>query len=111
MSNPFIWFDNRSKNSEQTTTFYCDLFGWNNQEGPEMKMLLGNDEPFAGVFDAPSSVTGWIPYIEVDDLSDSEKKAVSLGGNVVQIRTKGPAGEYTIIKDPGGAHFALWKRG
>jgi len=110
MSNPFIWFDNRSKNSEKTTNFYSDLFGWNNQEGPGMKVLLGEDGPFAGVFDAPSSVTGWIPYIEVDDFEASEKKAVSIGGEQVQARTKGPAGEYTIFKDPGGAHFALWKK-
>jgi predicted enzyme related to lactoylglutathione lyase len=110
MGNPFVWLDNRSENSDETVRFYSDLFGWNSQDGPGMKMLASGDGPFAGVFDAPSPVTGWIPYIEVDDFDGSEKKAAALGGQIVQERTKGPAGEYAIVRDPGGSHFALWKK-
>jgi predicted enzyme related to lactoylglutathione lyase len=110
MGNPFVWFDNRSEKSAETAQFYSDLFGWNSQDGPGMKMLTSGNAPFAGVFDAPSSVTGWVPYVEVDDFEGPEKKAAALGGHVVQKRTKGPAGEYIIVEDPGGSHFALWKR-
>ncbi len=88
MENPFVWFDNRLRKSAEITQFYSDLFGWNNQDSPGMKVLASWEGPFAGVFNVPSSVTGGVPYIEVEDIAASEKKAVFLGGNVVQKRTK-----------------------
>ena len=111
MSNPFVWFDNRSARGDETAKFYSDLFGWGAGEGPGMTMLNGEDGPFAGVMDDTSPINGWIPFVEVSDLEKSEGQATQAGGAIAQARTDGPAGTYTIVRDPGDAHFALWKRG
>jgi predicted enzyme related to lactoylglutathione lyase len=38
------------------------------------------------------------------------EKAQTLGANVLKEKTRGPAGHYNIIRDPGGAALALWQR-
>jgi hypothetical protein len=72
-----------------------------------MTMLAGEKGPFAGVGEEEGMV-GWIPYAQVDDVDDATKKAKALGGTVVKAKTRGPAGEFSIIRDPGGAAVALF---
>jgi predicted enzyme related to lactoylglutathione lyase len=110
MSNPFVWMDNRaSKDSSAAAAFYSDVFGWTTSDGPGMTMFAAEaPPPFAGVFDAPSDIIGWVPYVQVADLGEAEKRTVDAGGEIAQARTKGPAGEFTLVRDPGGSPIALW---
>jgi predicted enzyme related to lactoylglutathione lyase len=35
---------------------------------------------------------------------------VSLGARLLREKSRGPAGEFTVVRDPGGAALALWKK-
>jgi hypothetical protein len=73
-------------------------------------MLATGAAPFAGLGGLEGMTAGWVPFVEVDDLGGATKRATKLGATVVKPRTRGPAGEYAIVRDPGGAAFALWQK-
>jgi uncharacterized protein len=109
MTEPFVWFHNGSKDPERSIRFYEKLLGWKSTEGPAgMTMFGGERGPFAGV--ASEETAGWVPYVQVDDLDAATKKAVKLGATVLKPKTRGPAGEFSVVSDPGGAAVALWQK-
>jgi uncharacterized protein len=112
MSNAFVWFHNDSQDSDRTETFYAELLGWERSDGPGgMSFLAGAAGPFAEVRAAAGKrPQGWVPYAEVDDVDVATQKALELGGRVVADRMTGPAGDFSIVRDPGGATVALWQK-
>ena len=112
MSKPFVWFHNGSSKPADSIGFYEKLLGWKPSPGPGgMTMFEGDAGPFAGVGAEDGASRGWVPYAEVQDLDAAAKKAVKLGAEVLQPRTRGPAGDFAIMRDPGGATVALWQKG
>ena len=111
MSLPFVWFDNVGSARSETTAFLSRVFDWTaNDIGPMTFLASGDAAPFAATCDAMAGVSGWVPYLEVDELSGAVKVAVANGATIVAENLEGPAGVATVIKDPGGAPLALWKR-
>lgn len=108
----FVWFHNASKNPSESAAFYEKLLGWKPAAGPPgLTMLAGATGPIAAIAAKDGKATGWIPYAQVDDVDAATKRAVALGGELLQEKTRGPAGEFSIVRDPGGAAFALWQKG
>jgi predicted enzyme related to lactoylglutathione lyase len=111
MTHGFVWFHNSSDNAADTSTFYEKLLGWKASAGPAgLTMLAGETGPFAGVAPKEAGVPGWIPYAQVDDVEAATKKAQRLGATILSAKTRGPAGEFSIVRDPGGAAVALWQK-
>lgn len=111
MPKAFVWFHNRSKNPKQSITFYDELLGWKSADGPPgMTLFVGDDGPFAGVGETAGHENGWLPYVQVDDVVRATERAKKLGAEVIEARVKGPAGDYSVIRDPGGASVALWQK-
>lgn len=111
MSDAFVWFHNSSNRPAESTAFYESLLGWKPTEGPGgMTMFVGERGPFASVRPSDDGATAWLPYAQVDDVDAATSKAVSLGAQVVAPKTRGPAGEYVVVRDPGGAAIALWQK-
>lgn len=111
MTSVFVWFHNSSSKPSDSARFYEKLLGWKPSEGPPgMTMLAAGASPFAALGTKEGKVGGWVPYVQVDDVDGATKRAVSLGAEVLQEKTRGPAGEFTIVKDPGGASIALWQK-
>ena len=112
MPSPFVWFDNIGGNRPATTKFLTDAFGWApNDIGPMTFMTAqGKDKPFAATADAMEGVSGWVPYLEVDDLAAATENARLHGAEIIAENVKGPAGDASFVRDPGGAPLALWKR-
>jgi hypothetical protein len=111
MSEAFVWFHNSSDKPTESRVFYERLFGWKAAEGPAgMTMLAGEKGPFAGISLKDAGDAGWLPYAQVDDLDAATKKATELGAAVVKEKTRGPAGEFSVVRDPGGATLALWQK-
>jgi len=112
MSEAFVWFHHSSNKPADSVGFYRSLLGWAPTDGPPgMTMFAGEAGPFAGVGDAPEAdIVGWLPYVQVDHVDTATQKAESLGATLVKPKTRGPAGEYTIVRDPGGAAIALWQK-
>ena len=113
MSSPFVWFDNIGDNRPATTDFLQRAFGWAPKDIGPMTFLTadGQAQPFAATADAMEGVSGWVPYVEVDDLPAAVENARKHGAKVIAENLKGPAGDASFIRDPGGAPLALWKRG
>jgi predicted enzyme related to lactoylglutathione lyase len=111
MSEGFVWFHNHSTNSNDSKTFYETLVGWQASDGPAGMTLFGGAKgPFAGLGTATDDVSGWLPYVQVDDVDAATKKAVKLGAKLVSPKAKGPAGDFSVVRDPGGAAIALWQK-
>jgi predicted enzyme related to lactoylglutathione lyase len=110
MEQAFVWFHNSSGRPSETVSFYHQLLGWNEVESPPGMTLLGGDGgPLAAVGEAEGA-EGWIPFAQVEDVDAATSKAQELGAAVLKEKTRGPAGEFSILRDPGGAVVALWQK-
>ena len=111
MSETFVWFHNSSEKPSDSAEFYEKLLGWGPTDGPGgLKMFAGAKGPFAAVGSPEGGIVGWIPYVQVDDVDDATKRAKTLGATLVKAKSRGPAGEFSIVRDPGGAAIALWQK-
>ena len=62
-----------------------------------------------GAMDESDGVpAGWLAYVQVDDVDAAAEQASGLGAELVKPRTRGPAGDYVVVRDPGGGIVALW---
>jgi predicted enzyme related to lactoylglutathione lyase len=114
MSTPFVWFHHNGQKSKETKKFFEALVAWKTSEGPAgMTMLSAEGSPFAAIGSAEDRYGDrdeWVPFVAVDDVEAATKRAVSLGATLLREKSRGPAGEFTVVRDPGGAALALWKK-
>ena len=114
MSSPFVWFHHNGDKPLETKTFLESLLDLRAAEGPGgLTMLATGAGPFAALGskeDRYGDRDEWIPFVAVEDVDAATKRAVGLGASLVRKRSRGPAGEFTVIRDPGGAARALWKK-
>ena len=111
MTQGFVWFHNSNDNPSDSSQFYERLFGWTASAGPGgLTMLAGSGGPFAGVAQKGAGAAGWIPFAQVDDVDAATKTAVALGATMVNAKTRGPAGEYSIVRDPAGRPSPFGRR-
>lgn len=110
---PFVWFDlaARSDDADTATEFYRALFDWPAQadrHGPYRAWFQGDSMPWAAVVASEDLPPGWLPYVRVGDLDTATATAVDHGAEVLVPANDGPAGTAAVIRDPAGAHLALW---
>lgn len=111
MTQGFVWFHNSSDKPSDSSSFYQQLLGWTPSAGPGgMTMLAGDGGPFAGIAPNDGGAAGWIPFAQVDNVDAATLAAQRLGATVLSPKTRGPAGEFSIVRDPGGAAVALWQK-
>jgi hypothetical protein len=111
MSEPFVWFHNHSDSPAESKSFYQKLLGWTPADGPGgMTMFAGEKGPFASLLPKGNATAGWVPYVQVDDVDAATKKATKLGATLLEPKRRGPAGDFSVIRDPGGAAIALWQK-
>lgn len=114
MANPFIHIELHTKDIEKSKKFYAGMFDWKLEDIPGMDYTFINvgDGTGGGMMKnpVPGDNDNWLPYILVDDVASSTKKAASLGGVVVRDITEVPGmGWFSVITDPTGAAFGLWQ--
>jgi predicted enzyme related to lactoylglutathione lyase len=111
MSDAFVWFHHNAGAAAASADFYVRLLGWRASPGPGgMTMLSGEQAPFAATGVAYGDTPGWIPFVEVADVTAATRQATHLGAKMVQAKTRGPAGEFSVVSDPSGAAIALWQK-
>ena len=111
MSEAFVWFHNGSDKPAAARDFYEKLFGWKPADGPAgMTLFAGEKGPFAGLAAKEGKTAGWLPYVQVEDVDVATTKALKLGATLVREKSRGPAGDFSVISDPGGAALALWQK-
>ena len=97
--------------------FYADLFGWAYQDvegSPIPYAIIRNGDRSNGSIRAQGNAekgmpSYWAPYFAVASCDESCAKAVELGGRVVVVTARVPAGAFAGLTDPPGAFFAIFE--
>lgn len=112
------WMDLTVENAEQVRDFYASVVGWtpeNVEMGGYSDFIMkapGVEQGVSGICHARGSNADlppqWLIYITVDDLDQSVKTCLSLGGSVISgPKNYGEEWRYCVIRDPAGAAAAL----
>ena len=114
MANPFVHIELHTKDVGKSKKFYTSLFNWELEEFPGMDytIIKVGEGTGGGIMKnpVPGGPDKWLPYVLVDDIAASTKKAASLGATVVQDVTEVPdMGWLSVIVDPTGAAVGLWQ--
>ncbi len=116
--NSLCWADLSTPNSERASKFYAELFGWQlmkDEKDPSGYIHIKNGEHFIGGIPPaehrnPNSPPHWLIYFQVADVQAATAKAGQLGGKVLMpVRAMENVGTWSIVSDPQGAVFALFK--
>ena len=118
MANPFIHVELNTSDPEKAKAFYAKLFQWQLEEVPNPAVPTGSYTMIkvgagtgGGIMkQIPGGPSGWLAYVEVDDIHAATQKAKSLGGKVMKDVTEVMGmGWFSFIQDPTGAVLGLWK--
>lgn len=116
MANPFCHVELNTTDVKKAKEFYGKLFDWKLEDmespGGGYTMIGVGEGTGGGMMKnpIPGAPSFWLAYILVDDIQASTKKAQSLGASVMRdVTPVGDFGWFSVIADPTGAHFALWK--
>ncbi len=114
MANPFVHIELHTKDVDKSKKFYTGMFDWKLQEFPGTDYAIINvgEGTGGGIMKnpMPDDQDNWLPYILVDDVAASTKKAKSLGAAVARDITEvQDMGWFSVIIDPTGAAFGLWQ--
>jgi predicted enzyme related to lactoylglutathione lyase len=111
-TNRFNWVEIRVRDLEKAKNFYGSLFDWK-ISGDENKdwaywLIDTGEKPGGGMWRFPKEKPiGVLVYISVDDIDQTLKKAVELGGKIVAPKSKEGENAMATIADPDGNLFGL----
>ena len=118
MANPFVHVELQTQALDKSVEFYGQLFNWKLEDmpmgdsGEKYVMISVGDGTGGGMMqhpmaDAPSC---WVPYVQVDNLSETTSNAKNLGATILKENCEVPDhGWFTIIQDPTGAVLGFWQ--
>src|SRR5262245_59533642 len=120
MANPFVHSELNTTDLEKSKAFYGKLFDWKYEDMPGADGMqytvigVANNKHGTGggrlKERMPGAPSAWMPYVLVDDIQASTKKARSLGATVLKDVTEVPEmGSLSILRDPTGAIIGLWQ--
>jgi predicted enzyme related to lactoylglutathione lyase len=118
VDNAVCWADLSTPSPERAGKFYSGLFGWEltkDPKDPSGYLHIKNGEHYIGGVPPaehrnPHVPPHWLLYFQVADAKAATDKATQLGGNVlVPLTTMEKVGTWSIVADPQGAVFALFK--
>lgn len=112
------WTELTTGDTKTAEKFYTQLFGWtpkrSNMPGMEYTEFHVGSAAEGGMMPTPKEMPNvppnWLPYFEVRDPDATATKAASLGGRPIVPPTDIPqVGRFSVIQDPQGAVFAIFK--
>ena len=117
MANPFVHVELNTTDPEKAKSFYSKLFSWKMEDMPmgpsgTYTMISPGEGTGGGLMKhpIPGAPSGWLAYVDVDDVKAATEKARSLGANIMKDVTEVPKmGWFSIITDPTGAPLGLWQ--
>lgn len=113
-----VWNELLSSNAGAIQDFYAKLFGWGIQlhdMGPVKYTVYTRGEvPAAGMMQMTADMgpmpSNWLPYFGSDDVDATAAKTRELGGSVMMPPGDVPnIGRFTVLQDPQGAVFGIFK--
>ena len=116
MPNPFVHVELNTSDVGASKRFYGGLFDWNLEDMPmgdmTYTMIKVGEGTGGGMMKhpKPGQPSVWVPYVQVNDIRESTKKAGSLGGKVIVDSQDIPGGgTFSVVLDPTGAAFGLFQ--
>lgn len=112
------WVDLTVNDAEGLRDFYQAVTGWTPSpvamgEYSDFNMNVAAGRPVAGICHARGSnagqPTGWMIYIAVANLDESIATCAARGGEVVHGPRFAGNARFCVIRDPAGAHAALYQ--
>jgi predicted enzyme related to lactoylglutathione lyase len=112
------WADLSTPDTKRASDFYTGLFGWSIFADPKDTsgyLHIKNGEHFIGgvppsKYRQPGTPPHWLAYFQVDDVDATASKAKELGSNLyMPPMTVEGVGRMSIVADPQGAVFAIFK--
>ncbi len=107
----FCWVDLATTDAPAAQRFYAELLGWDAPGVDRYVHWTRDGHDVAGVYprdDEPH----WTSYVAVADADATAARASALGGSVAEAPfDAGPEGRRALLRDPAGAHVALWQAG
>jgi predicted enzyme related to lactoylglutathione lyase len=112
--NPFCHVELNTTDLKKAKDFYSKLFDWKLEDMPDgnYTMIRVGEGTGGGMMKnpIPGAPSFWLAYVLVDDVEAATKKAKSLGATVMKdVTPVMDYGSFSVLADPTGAHFALWK--
>jgi len=112
-----IWRDITVDNADELRDFYSQVAGWRHEDCNmgdynDYNMIpAGGTEPAAGICHARGANDNmpaqWLMYVAVEDIDESIRRAVALGGEVVHGPREMGKSRFCVIQDPAGAVIGL----
>jgi uncharacterized protein len=118
VANPFVHVELNTPDPQKAQSFYSELFQWQLENVPNPTVPTGTYTMIkvgkgtgGGIMkQVPNGPSGWLAYVEVDDIRAATTKAKSLGGEVMKDVTEvAGMGWLSFIRDPTGAVLGLWQ--
>jgi len=114
MPNPFAHIELTTDNLKAAQKFYGKVFAWKLSDMPGMNYTMidvGNG--VGGGMQSkpmPEAPTGWMPYVQVDDVKATIAKATKAGATaVLPYQEIGEMGAIGVFADPNGAMIGVWE--
>jgi predicted enzyme related to lactoylglutathione lyase len=110
-TNPTQYTELHTTDPARARAFYGELLGWAAKEEPTpMGPYTMFDGLLAGLTGSRDGVPpGWVPYFPVEDVAQATRRAQKLGAAVLRDCITIPEGIFSVVRDPTGGVFGLWK--
>src|SRR5271165_6084970 len=117
----FCWADLASPDPHRTEAFYHHVFGWHQEDrsvAPDVfyAVFTLDGAAVAGHYKLQPQLEeqgvppNWSIYVASADVDADTKRAVDLGGGIVEPPVDAHTfGRMSVLRDPTGAVFAIWK--
>jgi predicted enzyme related to lactoylglutathione lyase len=116
MGHPFVHVELATTDPEQAKAFYSRLFDWKLEDvtvpAGAYTMIHVGEGTGGGMLRQliPNAPSAWLPYVLVEDIHASTRKAKSLGAHILKdVMEVTDRGWLSIITDPTGACLGLWQ--
>src|SRR5260370_5795575 len=112
------WADLSTPDAKRASDCYSGVFGWqliSDRKDPSGYLHIKSGEHFIGGIPPaatrqPGVPPHWLAYFQVDDVDASAAKAKQMGANLyLAPMTMEGVGRFSVIADPQGAVFAIFK--
>ena len=114
MPNPFAHIELTTTDLKAAQKFYSKVFGWTLKDVPGMNYTMidvgGGTGGGMQAKPMPEAPTGWMPYVQVDDVKASVAKATKAGATaMLPYQDIGDMGAIGVFADPTGAIIGVWE--
>jgi len=114
MPNAFAHIELTTDDLKAAQKFYGKVFAWKLSDMPGMNYTMidvgGGTGGGMQARPMPDAPTGWMPYVQVDDVKATVAKAVKAGATaMLAYQEIGDMGAIGIFRDPTGAAIGVWE--